>query len=101
MKPALDPSLQSPIPKKAPMNATAAVDFTDRLEVRLRRELLSHPDFEFERLVVRRVPGGGVCLEGVMCSETDVSEVAGFVSRVTGATEILNKLVVWTKPFKG
>ena len=101
MKPALNPSPQSPIPEKAPMNATVSVDLTDRLEVRLRRELLSHPDFEFERLVVRCFPGGGVCLEGVMCSDTDVGEVTGYVNRVTGATEILNKLVAWTKPAKG
>lgn len=99
MKPALNPSPSNSVSKKTPMNA--AVDLTDRVEVRLRRELMGHPEFNFERLVVRRVPGGGVCLEGVLCSETEPSEVSDYVQRVTGATEIWNKLVVWTQPAKG
>ncbi len=101
MKPALNPSPSTSASKKPSMNATAAVDLNDRVEVRLRRELLGHPEFNFERLVVRCVPGGGVCLEGVLCSNTEPSDVSDYVQRVTGATEIWNKLVTWTQPFKG
>ena len=101
MEPALDPTPQSPLAGKAPMNTAVAVDLTDRVEVRLRRELMSHPEFEFERLIVRCFPGGGVCLEGVLCSDSDLAEVSDYVQRVTGATDVLNKFVVWTQPAKG
>jgi osmotically-inducible protein OsmY len=80
--------------------APVAVGSFERIEQRVRRELLSQSEWQFDRLVVRRTPGG-VCLEGVVRSRSDVDEAADvttWVRQVAGVSEVLNNLVVWNPP---
>ena len=71
-----------------------------QVEKQVKRELLAHPEFTFSSLVVRRVLNG-VCLEGVVETDTDLSDVARLLQSVVGVNEVLNHLVVRQPPVKG
>jgi osmotically-inducible protein OsmY len=73
---------------------------TERPEARIRRELLGHEEWQFERLVVRQIPGG-VCLEGAMLSHADFDEITSCVRQFDGVQEVLNQLIVCQRPAKG
>ena len=65
-----------------------------RLEQEVRNRLMSEPSLNFTSLVVRRVHDG-LCLEGVLETETDnADDASSLVRRVCGATPVLNHLVV-------
>ena len=73
---------------------------TLRVEQQVQRELLAHPEFTFSSLVVRRIPNG-VCLEGVVETNTDLANVTRLLQSVAGVEEVLNHLVVRHPPAKG
>lgn len=64
-----------------------------RLEQDVRYRLMSDPRLNFTSLVVRRLDDG-VCLEGVLETEDDSTDVEHLVRRVAGVNQVLNNLVV-------
>jgi osmotically-inducible protein OsmY len=72
----------------------------ERPEARIRRELLAHDEWQFERLVVRQIPGG-VCLEGVMLSQADFDEITSCVRQCAGIESVQHRLIVCQRSPKG
>jgi osmotically-inducible protein OsmY len=66
-----------------------------QVEHDVRRHLLSHPDFRFASLVVRRVENG-VCLQGVLEAGIDSPDVCTVVQAIDGVRQVLNHLLVTT-----
>lgn len=64
-----------------------------RLEQEVRHRLMSEPQLNFTMLVVRRMQGG-VCLEGVLETDDDSTDIEHLVRRVAGVEQVLNYLVV-------
>lgn len=74
-----------------------------RLEQDVRNRLMAEPSLNFTSLVVRRVPDG-LCLEGVLETDEDSTDVARRVRRLCGVSQVLNHLVVHRNrelPLKG
>ncbi len=63
------------------------------VEAEVQRVLTGTPDLEFSSLVVRRVPQG-VCLEGVLHSNSRSSDLADLVRTVAGVDVVINHLLV-------
>ncbi len=63
------------------------------VETDVHRELTSHPGLTVSSLVVRRL-ANGVCLEGVVRIDDDAVDLNETIRRITGATRVLNRLVV-------
>jgi hypothetical protein len=76
----------------ARFTAPRHVDAPHGLEQAVHRCLLSHPGLQIASLVIRRIPNG-VCLEGVLESDSD-EDVCNLARRVSGVDEVLNLLVV-------
>ncbi len=78
----------------------AEYDFSDRkdhlVEKDLARHLESQPDVEFDNLVVRRISGDTVCLEGVVHSECDCRDIKDYAKALYGVDRVINRLV--TRP---
>ncbi len=70
------------------------------IERDVRRSLLSRPNLRFTSLVVRRIDNG-VCLEGVVETDADPSEVDRLAIQIAGVNDVLNRLVVRRPPPKG
>ena len=72
------------------------------LEARIRHDLMAVPELRFSSLVVHRIPDG-VCLEGVVSTAAEESELCQLVRGVAGVNAVLNHLVVCpeTQPNKG
>jgi hypothetical protein len=87
-------------PAPLPENLPAGPPDNERPEARIRRELLAHGEWEFERLVVRQIPGG-VCLEGVMLSQADFDEITSCVRQFSGVKSVQHRLIVCQNPPKG
>ena len=68
------------------------VDAPHGLEEAVHRRLRSQPGLRIASLVIRRIPNG-ICLEGVLESDTD-EDVCNLARSVAGVDEVLNHLVV-------
>ncbi|HEV7999223.1 MAG TPA: BON domain-containing protein [Planctomycetaceae bacterium] len=68
------------------------VDAPHGLEEAVHRRLRSQPGLRIASLVIRRIPNG-VCLEGVLESDTD-QDVCTLARSVAGVDEVLNHLVI-------
>ena len=78
---------------RPPTRDGSTADDEHRIEREVRHELLSHPDFRFSSLVIRRIDSG-VCLEGVIETADESPDVASLARRVSGVKNVLNHLVV-------
>lgn len=63
-----------------------------QVEYDVRRRLLSHPRLRFDTLVVRRI-ADGVCLQGVLETDSDMTDVERAVAAVKGVHRVMNRLV--------
>jgi BON domain len=77
------------------------------IEQGVRRELLSHEEWEFHSLVVHRMPDG-VCLQGVLeCDNPKtIDEIVKVTRQIPGVSKVINQIVVQKKrcskpPLKG
>ncbi|MGE5191703.1 MAG: BON domain-containing protein [Deltaproteobacteria bacterium] len=64
-----------------------------QVELDVQRELLAHPSLHFASLVVRRI-NNGVCLQGVLETDDESTDVCRIAQRVSGVREVLNHLVI-------
>ncbi len=62
------------------------------LEQAVHRRLRSQPGLQIASLVIRRIPNG-VCLEGVLESDTE-HDICTLARSVAGVDEVLNHLVI-------
>lgn len=64
------------------------------VEQLISQSLLEHPEWGITSLVVRRLPEG-ICLQGVLESETDCrSEIEDLARKVGRVNRVLNRMVV-------
>ena len=74
-----------------------------QVEQEVRRILLSQPDLHFSSLVVRRI-ADGVCLQGILQTDAESTDVCSIAQRVSGVNCVLNHLLIApgrTLPAKG
>jgi osmotically-inducible protein OsmY len=64
-----------------------------QVELDVQRELLAQPSLHFSSLVVRRI-NDGVCLQGVLETDAESTDVCSIAQRVSGVRQVLNHLVV-------
>jgi osmotically-inducible protein OsmY len=64
-----------------------------QVEQEVRRALLSQPNLHFSSLVVRRITDG-VCLQGILQTDTESSDVCSIAQRVSGVNCVLNHLLI-------
>ncbi len=64
-----------------------------RFEQDVRFRLMAEPTLNFSSLTVRRIDNG-VCLEGVLETDDDSTDISRLVRRITGVEKVLNRLVV-------
>lgn len=76
------------------------VEMPHRIEFDVRRQLMADPALRFSSLVIRRV-ADGVCLEGVLESDADLSDVEQTVAAIAGVNRVLNRLVLKRPAPKG
>lgn len=92
----LNVALDDPVPADSAV-AVVSPDYCTTpphfVESEVRRTLLAEPEFNFGSLVVRRVPNG-VCLEGVLETDTNAPDVCGLARQVLGVERVINHLLV-------
>lgn len=64
-----------------------------QFEQEVRRRLLSEPSLKFSTLVVRRLEDG-VCLQGILETDSDGPDVETLAKEVSGVTSVINQLLV-------
>lgn len=64
------------------------------VETELANQLNSKPGLEFDRLVVRRLPGNSICLEGTMKTEDGEFDIEDYVKCLLGVDSVINRLLV-------
>lgn len=64
-----------------------------QLELEVRRRLMAEPSLNFDSLVVRRIRNG-LCLEGVLETSDDASDVSRLVRGICGVPQVLDHLVI-------
>jgi osmotically-inducible protein OsmY len=64
-----------------------------QIEQEVRRALLSQPNLHFSSLVVRRI-ADGVCLQGILQTDSESSDVCSIAQRVSGVNCVLNHLLI-------
>lgn len=64
-----------------------------RLEQDVRNRLMSESNLNFTSLVVRRIDDG-VCLEGVLETDDDSTDIEHLVRRVAGVQRVINCVLV-------
>ena len=64
-----------------------------QVEQEVRRALLSQPNLHFSSLVVRRI-ADGVCLQGILQTDAESSDVCSIAQRVSGVNCVLNHLLI-------
>ena len=64
------------------------------VESQVARQLIAQPDLAFDRLVVRRLPGNSICLEGSVRIDTDSFDFDDYVKCLLGCDEVINRLSV-------
>lgn len=85
----------------APVIAATDAGGPHCLEQTVRRLLLAaRPDLRFSSLVVRRVEGG-VCLEGIVETDEDLTDIIACAVQAVGSIGVMNRLVVRHPPRKG
>jgi osmotically-inducible protein OsmY len=80
-------------PPRYAADALEAFPSPHQVELEVQRELLAQPSLHFSSLVVRRI-NNGVCLQGVLETDAECSDVCSIAQRVTGVRQVLNHLVV-------
>jgi hypothetical protein len=77
------------------------------IEQDVRRELMSHDDWQFHSLVVHRMPDG-VCLQGVLeCDDlSTIDDIVKVTQQIPGVSKVINQIVSQKKrcstaPLKG
>lgn len=63
------------------------------LERAVRQKLISDPDVRISSLVVRQIEGG-VCLEGILETRNDLTNVERLVQSVASVDRVLNRLIL-------
>ncbi|MBL4883457.1 MAG: hypothetical protein JKY95_02835 [Planctomycetaceae bacterium] len=63
------------------------------IEKDLAHQLSTRPNVEFDGLVVRRISGDAVCLEGVIRTKDDNLDISDFVKALYGVNVVVNRLV--------
>lgn len=71
----------------------SAVPAPHFLECEVQRRLLSEPRYQFTSLVIRRM-NDGICLEGVLITDEDATDVADLLREICGVDNVVNRLVV-------
>jgi hypothetical protein len=81
----------------SPDDATPIDDAPDEssstLERAVRQKLISAPEVSISSLVVRQIEGG-VCLEGILEANNDLTDVDRLVRSVASVDRVLNRLVI-------
>jgi osmotically-inducible protein OsmY len=80
-------------PPRFASDALEGLQTPHQVELDVQRELLAQPSLHFSSLVVRRI-NDGVCLQGVLETDAERSDVCRIAQRVTGVRQVLNHLVV-------
>lgn len=63
------------------------------LERAIRQKLISNPDVKISSLVVRQIEGG-VCLDGILETNNDPTDVDRLVQSVASVDRVLNRLIL-------
>ena len=63
------------------------------LENVVRQKLNSHPEFQISSLIVSQIEGG-ICLEGILETQGDLTDVERLVRSVASVDRVLNRLVI-------
>ncbi|MFT5325501.1 MAG: osmotically-inducible protein OsmY [Planctomycetaceae bacterium] len=79
--------------EKVPPIDEAPDESTSTLERAVRQKLMSDPDVNISSLVVRQIEGG-VCLEGVLKTNNDLTDVDRLVQSVASVDRVLNRLTL-------
>ena len=74
-------------------DSSALMDANHLLEVEVSRRLKSHPEIEFNDLVVRRCHDG-LCVEGMVFTRTDISTVKDILKDLAPLGIIHNRLTI-------
>ena len=77
---------------KSPLIKESLDDSQSSLERAVRQKLTSAPEVSISSLVVRQIEGG-VCLDGILETCGDVTDVESLVRSVSSVDRILNRLV--------
>jgi hypothetical protein len=69
------------------------------IEQDVRRKLLAHDEWEFQSLVVHRMPEG-VCLQGVLACDDPktIDDIVKVTEKIPGITKVINQIVSQKKP---
>ena len=84
----LSPSSDSALPIDEHPNESPSA-----LERAVRQKLTSNPEVRISSLVVRQIEGG-VCLEGILETSNDLTDVERLVRSVASVDRVLNRIVV-------
>jgi hypothetical protein len=63
------------------------------IEYEVQRRLLDEPGLRFSSLVIRRV-NDGVCIQGVLETETDAPDLSRLARQVNGVKRVIDQVVV-------
>ena len=77
---------------KSPVVKESLDDSPSSLERAVRQKLISAADVSISSLVVRQIEGG-VCLDGILETHGDVTDVESLVRSVASVDRVLNRLV--------
>jgi len=80
-------------PRFASEALPAAQALPHQIEQEVRRALLSQPNLHFSSLVVRRI-ADGVCLQGILQTNSESPDVCSIAQRVAGVNCVLNHLLI-------
>jgi hypothetical protein len=87
-------SWDDPVPS-VPMSTTvsAAPVVSHEIECEVQRRLLDEPGLHFSSLVIRRV-NDGVCIQGVLETETGSPDLSRLARQVSGVKRVIDQVVV-------
>ena len=89
----LDPTnLAAAAPELPPFEWSPGESLAE-LEHVVRQKLISDPEVSISSLVVRQIEGG-VCLEGILETPSDLTDVESLVRSVASVDRVLNRLVL-------
>lgn len=83
----------APSLKDAPPIGEHRDESASALERAVRQKLISDPDVRISSLVVRQIEGG-VCLDGILETSNDLTDVERLVQSVASVDRVLNRLIL-------
>jgi osmotically-inducible protein OsmY len=97
-EPLTDSSLQGwddPVPSNSTVIASSLTDTTrgHDLECEVQRRLLEQPGLRFTSLVIRRLDDG-VCIQGVLETDSDAPDLIGLAKQVAGVERVIDQVVI-------